>query len=80
MKKFIMKKFLSAYFEGFFKGFNCIFTVWNKPDFSKIENNEPKKTIEEMNREMTEKAWLQTCLDFRRAFDNVTARYGYKNE
>jgi hypothetical protein len=42
----------------------------------KFEN----KTIEEMNKESMDKAWIQVGTDLRQAYDAVSERYGFNHE
>lgn len=74
-----MKSSLKSYLFGFFNGFGCTFSFWEKPEFKDIMEDS-KKPINERIRELDNKAWYQTSLDFRQAYDSVAKKYGYKNE
>jgi hypothetical protein len=67
------KDLRKTYMNGFLNGFNSAANFW-KP--VKFEN----KTIEEMNKESMDKAWIQTGQSLRDACLNVEKKYGLSHE
>jgi hypothetical protein len=67
------KDLRKTYFEGFMKGFNSAANFWSMP---RIE----VKSLDEMNRESMERAWMQTGQAFRDAYDSVAIKYGFNHE
>jgi hypothetical protein len=67
------KDLRKTYMNGFLNGFNSAANFW-KP--VKFEN----KTIEEMNKESMDKAWIQVGVDLRQAYDTVSEQYGFSYE
>jgi hypothetical protein len=67
------KDLRNTYIEGFLRGFNSAANFWKPVEF---EN----KTLDEMNREAMDKAWLQTGQALRDACLSVEKKYNLSHE
>ncbi|MDR1499190.1 MAG: hypothetical protein LBS34_02795 [Rickettsiales bacterium] len=67
------KDLRKTYFDGFLNGFNSAANFWRPVKFE-------EKSLDEMNRESMDRAWIQTGQGLREACLSVEKKYGLSHE